>query len=482
MRNKQFNRRSFLRSASASAIAPLSQRVLLGGLGAGAAAMNARAADISGYRALVCVFLLGGLDNHDTLLPFDQSSYDRYAEIRAPLLDLYAQQAGGSSRDRARLLSLSPSNAGDFGGREFAFPEDFSGLRDLFDAGDAAIVANVGPLIEAVDRDSFEAESAVVPPRLFSHNDQQSTWQANSPEGAQFGWGGLFGDAALASGANPVSDFTSITSLGNELFLTGLNTAPYQVNPDGGASTIDLLENFRFLFLRGDTTAAEALLRDHFRAANDANTNLLARDLSNASQSAFDANESFNTAFESLTPLTTMFPTTFLGNQLRSIAQTIAIRGSLQADRQIFLAALGGFDTHSSQAQDLPGLQREVNDAIVAFNAAMQELGVSQDVTLFTASDFGRTLAINGDGTDHGWGGHHLVVGGAVNGGAIYGDIPPYDFNHSQDAGGGRLIPGISIEQYAAPLGRWFGLNDAEIGAALPGLATLPGPSPLAFV
>lgn len=458
-------RRSFLTGASALSAATLA------GLGSSLSAFQASAAETTGYKAMVCLFLLGGMDGHDTVLPYDQASYNRYAEIRSSLMGLYENIQGGSTRARNRLLALNPSNAADFGSRQFALPEELTGIKGLFDSGDAAIVGNVGPLIQPLTRQQFEAETAPQPKRLFSHNDQQSTWMSSQPEGAQFGWGGRFADAALASGANAGSrDFTTITSLGNELFLTGEDARPYQVGLDG-APEINALNFFANDNSVSDPNSIYSKLRDHFETADFSSTNLIDRDVSNAMRTALTTNESFNEAFESIQPFATPFPEHFLGQQLRAIANTIAIRDALLVNRQVFFVAIGGFDTHSNQANDLPGLQREIDSGVVAFYQAMQELGLGSDVTLFTASDFGRTLAINGDGTDHGWGSHHFVIGEAVQGGRIYGDIPPYDFGHDHDAGNGRLIPTTSVEQFAEPLGRWFGLNNSEIAAALPNLS-----------
>ena len=454
------NRRHFLQGAGGAAISAAS----LGGVTAALTGFQAHAADTSGYKALVCVFLLGGLDCHDTVLPYDQASYDNYASIRAPLLDLYAGQPGGSSRDRARLLPLTPDNAADFGGREFALPEEMTGIHGLFQSGDAAIVGNVGPLIFPLNRAEWEAESIETPKRLFSHNDQQSTWMSSQPEGASFGWGGLFADAVLGGVPGPGVPFTTITTLGNELFLTGDQATPYQVST-GGVAGIDVLN-----FFQGNQPTYQAL-RDHFGAVNHADMSLIESDIAAAIGNSLTTNETYNTAIENAVPLMATFPQNFLGTQLRTIAEAISVRNILNVNRQVFFAAIGGFDTHSAQASDLPGLQQEIDGAVVAFQQAMVDLGLENDVTLFTASDFGRTLAINGDGTDHGWGAHHFVVGGAVAGRTIYGDIPEAAFDHGQDAGGGRLIPTTSVEQFAEPLGRWFGLNDSEINAALPNLS-----------
>jgi len=465
-------RRTFLTGASALSCATLT------GLGSSLAAFRASAAETSGYKAIVCLFFLGGMDSHDTLLPYDQASYDRYANIRAPLLNLYDNMQGGSTRARDRLLPLNPSNAASFGTRQFALPEELSGIKSLFDNGNAAIVGNVGPLLQPLTRTQFLNQTAPQPKRLFSHNDQQSTWMSSKPEGAQFGWGGQFADAALNAGANSGSSaFTTITSLGNELFLTGSLARPYQIGLNG-APEIDALNFFAGNQGTPQGDAIYQMLRDHFEAMNFSSSNLIDRDIASAMRQALTTNELFNEAFASIQPYSTSFPTSFLGQQLQAVANTIAIRDALLVNRQVFFAAIGGFDTHSNQVADLPALQRQIDEGVVAFYQAMQEIGLASDVTLFTASDFGRTLAINGDGTDHGWGSHHFVIGDAVQGGAIYGDVPPFDFGHDQDAGSGRLIPTTSVEQFAEPLGRWFGLNDGEIAAALPNLGNFsPGPA-----
>jgi len=468
-------RRDFLSGAGAISTATLA------GLGSTLAAFEANAAQTGGYKALVCVFLAGGLDNFDTLLPYDQPSYDRLADIRSSLFSVYESLAGGSTRVRNRLLPLNPVNAADFGSRQFALPEELSGIKSLFDAGDAAIVGNVGPLIEPLTRTQYENQTAVQPKRLFSHNDQASTWVSSAPEGAQVGWGGRFADAALASGANIGSqDFTSLTTSTNSLFLTGTDALPYQLGISGAPvpGALDDLEGGR------GTSAGEQRfqdLRNHLQALQFNSPNLIERDVAQRMRSSLVTNETFNTALQTLQPFATSFGGSFLGMNLQAVANAIAIRSALSVSRQVFFVGFSDFDTHSNQVQDLPGLQQNMDEAIVAFYQAMNELGLSNDVTLFTASDFGRTLSVNGDGTDHGWGGHHFVIGGGVQGNRIYGEIPPYDFGHDFDAGNGRLIPTTSVEQYAEPLGRWFGLNDAELAASLPNLANFSAPS-LTFI
>ncbi|MGB1139831.1 MAG: DUF1501 domain-containing protein [Halioglobus sp.] len=455
------NRRQFLQGTLAMPLM-LGGGSLLGSL----AGFNAQAADTSGYRALVCVFLFGGMDCHDTVLPFDQASYDDYADIRRELLQNYAALPGGSSRTRSALLPLEPAG-NNFGGRQFALPPQMSALHSLFKQGRAAVVGNVGPLVEPVNRNAFLANSADTPARLFSHNDQQSTWMSFAPEGAQFGWGGRFGDAVRA--ANAESVFSQVSLSGNAIFLTGDSVSPYQISP-AGVPAIRLIDAAPPQFA--------SLFRDHFASAGSNRSNLFERDFIDISRVTLDANEILDAALRSGSGLSTPFPGSGLGQQLRTVAETIAVRNELGAKRQVFFVAAGGFDTHSNQANDLPGLQQAISDAIGAFYQATEELGVANDVTTFTAADFGRTLTVNGDGTDHGWGGHHFVVGGAVRGGDIYGDIPVSQLGHDQDAGNGRLIPTTSVEQFAAPLGRWFGLNGQELNEALPGLSAFAGSTP----
>ena len=453
------NRRLFLKTAGAAAITSAS---VLGR----PISFNAHAANTSGYKALVCVFLLGGLDNHDVLLPYDQASYTSFAGARQSLLNRQ-----GSARQRTSLLQIAPTEAGILGGRQVALPPEMPQMKALFDQGRAAIVANVGPLIEPTSRTTFESGAARVPPRLFSHNDQQATWQASAPEGAQFGWGGLFADAVLGSGANTGSpEFTTIASTEVGPFLTGRTARAYNVDV-GGAATLDALEDLRASDLPSEERRILEGLQQQLRADNFRGNHILERDFANAVNGGFRSNSTYDQARRNGSGLSTSFPGTPLGQQLRSVAETIAVRGQLSVSRQIFYVGIGGFDTHSNQAGSLPALLGQIDGGIAAFYAAMQELGVGNDVTLFTASDFGRTLAVNGDGTDHGWGGHSFVVGGSVRGKQIYGSVPDFSIGHDADSGGGRLIPSVSVEQFAAPLGRWFGLTESELATALPNLA-----------
>lgn len=462
------NRRDFIKALGAGALATTALTAL-------PSIFTAHAADTSGYKALVCVFLFGGLDCHDLILPYDQASYSQFAGLRSSLL---AQQ--GAARERASLLPLSPATDSVLQGRQVALPPEMPQLEGLFRQGKAAIVGNVGPLVEPVNRASFESGAVRLPPRLFSHNDQQAVWQANRPEGAQYGWGGLFADAVLASGANAsLPQFTTITTEEVGPFLTGRNAVPYRVST-AGAARVDFLEDY-YEGVSGERAELLEAVRDQLSARSYRGTHLLERDMAAAFSGGLETNEAYDAARQQGVALPTSFPATPLGAQLRAVAETIHVRDRLFASRQVFFVGLGGFDTHSGQAQNLPKLLSQIDGALVAFQAAMETLGLTRDVTLFTASDFGRTLAVNGDGTDHGWGGHQIVLGGAVKGGELYGALPPPTLGHEADSGGGRLIPSVAVDSYAAQLGRWFGLGAAELSAALPGLGNFD-PLPNSFI
>lgn len=452
----KMNRRQFLKNSGVLATA--GSVTSLGALSSTLASFSAMAAPQDDYKALVCVFLHGGMDNHDTVLPYDQASYDSYASIRSSLISQYK---GG--RDRNKLLPLSPDNAAMFGNRAFALPPELPGISNLFQQGNGAIIANVGPLINPATKTQFEQESVPLPSRLFSHNDQQATWLSSSPEGAVYGWGGAFADAAIKGGYNTKSEFSVITTGGNDLFLTGKQAIPYQINA-GKPQQINAL---------GDADENQALynaLQGHFSAANFNESNLAQKDMASALAKSSATNSSYNQALAGITPLTTQFQDNYLAEQLKGVARTIAVKEGLGVKRQVFIVSMGGFDTHSEQAKNLPQLHAALDSAITAFYTSMQEQNLSDKVTLFTASDFGRTLSANSDGTDHGWGGHHFIIGDAVKGRNIYGTMPPSELGHAQDAGNGRLIPTTSIEQMAEPLGRWFGLSDDELAQALPNL------------
>ncbi|MEO0713802.1 MAG: DUF1501 domain-containing protein [Pseudomonadota bacterium] len=425
-------------------------------------AQKAHAASTIGYKALVCLFFQGGLDHADVLIPYDQNSYDTFAGYRPGIIN-----AHGTRRRRDALLEI---DTGFADGRQFAVPPELAGIKTLYDNGEAAILAGVGPLIEPVTREDMEAARVALPPRLHSHNDQQSTWQTFRTEGARFGWGGRFADAMLRAdpGADPL--YAAMTTGLLDVFLSGEVARQFRVAP-GGPDTVKFLgRTGSFGTTQGDDEARD-VLRTYLQRTKTSSDNLYMRDIVSAQGRAIPNTERFKSALSNGLGLSTVFPNTGLGRQLYAIAETISIQSVLGNSRQVFYARMGGFDTHASQAANLPALQIEISDAVLAFRQAMFELGRWSDTTLFTMSDFGRTVVENGSGTDHGWGGHHVIAGGSVRGGQVYGRLPDSDVaSSSYTPFRGRMIPTVSVDQYAATLGQWFGLDDSELDAILPNI------------
>lgn len=460
-------RRNFLKSTGALAL----------GAGAGFAfdlsRLNAFAADTGGYKALVCVYLTGGMDCHDTIIPFDVSSYNQHADIRRTLFDLYETNEGGSTRTHDQLQQLNLSNASDFSGRQFAMPPELGPLRELFNQGDCAVVSNVGPLVEPLTRQQFQQGTVPTPPRLFSHNDQNSVWLSSRPEGSLHGWGGRFADIMQAAQANSNTTFTAVSIANSTVFLSGELAAEVQVAPSGPQEIRGVGANSRIY----GSTGLSDLFEDQLRVSGEPVANLIQRDVNNVVNQSIDANRFLRDAFNQSTPPVTVFPDTELGDQFSVVARMIALRETLGVRRQVFFirhGRSGGYDNHNAQHTSIPGLHDELARSMRAFYDATVELGVASNVTSFTASDFGRTLTTSSNGgTQHGWGGHHLVMGGAVNGSRIIGDLPEPALGHNLDTGSaGRLIPTTSVDQYAATLGRWFGLSASELNDALPGLSS----------
>ena len=445
---------------------PLSRRRVLGGAvsAGGAVAMagalsgfNAFAADTSDYKALVCLFFLGGLDCHDAIIPFDTASYNTWSNGRSALVGRYS---GANSRARSNILQMKGTNDG----RQFAMAPELNPLHQLYQQGHVAVAANVGPLIEPANRQQVQAKSVRVPPRIASHNDQQSIWMSSRPEGAQEGWGGRFADIQNAAGANSDTSFAAIGVDGINVFVSGRETLPLFVGQNGAPD------------LRGTSGSSygsgrvPGLVKNHYRDAGATRRNLFARDYMGKTDRAFRLNDRIRGVFGNASTGNVSFPDTALGRKLQTVLKLISQRGELGARRQVFFVQMGGFDTHSGQSGTLPRLQAEIAGAMAAFYAGTEALGIQNNVTTFTGSDFGRTLTSNGDGTDHGWGGHHFVMGGAVSGGRIVGRMPDSGTGHDQDRGQGRLIPTMAVDQYAASLGRWFGLSEGELADVLPGL------------
>ncbi|MGB6228782.1 MAG: DUF1501 domain-containing protein, partial [Litorimonas sp.] len=302
----------------------------------------------------------------------------------------------------------------------------------------------------------------------FSHNDQQSTWMSLGTEGTQTGWGGMFADCTRSSASSP--RFAAISASSMDVFLSGERTRPFRMPKKTGELDLKpLTAKWRTSGGHGD--AARAKMEAYFLSRASGGGNPFAADVQNARADGIQSQSDFVAAFEGRSLLFTPFPDTKIGAQMQSIANAIHLQSAFGNARQIFYATLGGFDTHDTQAARMPTLLGELSEAVGAFKAAMDEASRWNDVAVFTMSDFGRTLTDNGDGTDHGWGGHHFVLGGGVRGNRLFGDLPELDpASERFTADRPRLIPDVSVEQYAATLGRWFGLEDGDLDEVLPNL------------
>jgi uncharacterized protein (DUF1501 family) len=437
------SRREFLRRASA-----------LGSLGAAApwalnmAAVASASAQTAGddYRALVCVFLLGGNDNHNTVVPYDTATYNQYAGIR-----------GDIALARADLAAtvLAPANAWT-DGRQMALHPQLLPLKTLFDQGRLSVAMNVGPLLgEGLTLARYKSGLGR-PPKLFSHNDQQSVWQSSLPEGASSGWGGRMADVMAASNG-PGALFTSISASGNAVFMSGKNVVQYQVS---GSGAVPMNAVF------GSAASTEAVKR----ALQQSSSHLFEEEHAAIARRSIGNEIKVKAALANV-PQPDFSDSGPLATQLKIVARLIAARQSLGVKRQVFFVSLGGFDTHSDQAERQPLLLGAVGSALRDFQAAMAAMGMEDSVTTFTGSDFGRTLANNGEGSDHGWGAHHFVMGGAVKPRSWFGKLPRMSVGESDDnVGGGRLLPAIGVDQYGATLASWMGVPDNQMATVFPNI------------
>lgn len=497
------NRRQFLRRSICAALGGVSAFSALGNLRliAAAAAASPRAS-FGDYKALVCIFLGGGNDAFNTLAPHDAAHYASYTATRQGLAlaqsDLLANALtplplggglpGGPPSDGG-AYGMHPSLGQVTGGN--------AGLRGLFNSGKLAVVANVGTLIQPTTQTQYQNDLVPKPPQLYSHDDQSNQWQTARPDDANAdGWGGRVADMLYSANAGALP--MSITLAGSNRFQRGSIVNQYALDSWNAAAEAaggvddngDPIPFFSVpgMSFRGDGPDSWLLPDDPGRlAAYDAlraagtQANVLERAYADTSNRAITNAALLNAALNGVR-LSTPFPDTDLGNQLAAIALMIKVRASLGMSRQVFYASVGGYDSHSTQLIDHAANLQELSQAIAAFHAATVELGVEDGVTTFTASDFGRSLAVNGSGTDHGWGGHHFVVGGAVRGGRFYGAMPslaPYDEDHPgtsnpDDTGYGAIIPTTAIDQYVATLAAWYGVSAGGIADLLPNLGNFP--------
>jgi uncharacterized protein (DUF1501 family) len=440
----RITRRSFMRvSAGAGSLAWAGSFSRFG-------LLNAVTPATTDYRALVCIFLFGGNDSNNLIVPMDTTRFDQYTNLRKALA------LGGTALKQVQAVD----------GSVYGFHPNATGLQTLFQSQKLAIVANVGSLLQPLTRAQYLANQSMAPANLFSHSDQQMQWQTSIARGvSSTGWGGRLADQMASlnpSGGLP----TFISVAGNSLLGTGTQQQPYAITPGGN------------LGLSGFNTTAPSVARmtslQELLTLDTGAT--LIQEASQITSNALNDGALLSKALSGAPALTTTFPTgNSLASQLQQVAKLIQVRQQLGMQRQIFFCSLGGFDTHTAQLNDQGNLLLQVSDAMAAFFAATQELGVDNNVVTFTESDFSRTFQPNTNGgTDHAWGSHQLVMGSAVHGQQIVGSFPEFSLGGPNDAGNGRWIPQFAIDQYGATLAKWFGAVSSQLGNVFPNLGAFP--------
>ncbi|MBU3738513.1 MAG: DUF1501 domain-containing protein [Rhodoferax sp.] len=462
-------RRAFLKRSSQLAIAGVGLPTALNLAAIGEAA----AFGATDYKALICVYMAGGSDYANTVVTYDNASYDLYSAVREGGPE---RTAGGIALARNALTPtlLTPTDPLP-AGRQYALHPKMTGMASLFHAGKAAVLLNVGPLVVPLTRKDFSNSNLILyprPPKLQSHNDQTSIWLSSHPEGSALGWGGSLADLALSANSNAM--FTCMSVSGNAVFLSGQEAFPLRVGTAGLAYSSNLTAGTMY----GSSavkTAYDAIIR---QSSVHPFENEYNRVTIRSLEAKAKVDEALTKAPDSGTAYA-QFPVSgnSLANQLKLVARLIASRDVLGVNRQVFyVQASGGYDLHDNLIVQQSSNLDQLSVGISAFQNAMNALGVADKVTLFTASEFGRTLTSNGDGSDHGWGNHHFVVGGAVRGRKIYGRPPPVSITNSGAAddqwhiGSGSLLPSTSVDQMAATLATWFGVPTADLALVMPNI------------
>lgn len=443
-----YSRRRFLGEASCSAIGTTSLLSTLLSLRLTGSMAAAETSEPGDYKALVCIFLAGGNDSFNMLAPVDELGHAEYAQARG---EIALPQTAFTPFENSLP---SPD------GRTLGLQSGMSQVHDLYHAGKAAVVANVGTLLEPTTVAAINQGSADLPLGLFSHSDQQLAWQSATPENraALTGWGGRMADLLNElNGESQVSMNVSIA--GTNLFQSGATTIPLSRS----ILSVPQLTSFSAGVFLNRRRAIESMVDAEYR-------NIFDRAIAGTKKQAIAAGEEYRSALVASPEVTSDFsPENPLAQQLKAVAETIAARESLNKRRQTFFVEVGGWDQHAT-LESHPKMLADLSTAISEFQAAMSELGTGDQVTLFTASDFGRTLSPNGTGTDHAWGGNHLVVGGAVNGGQVYGQYPELSLGSLLDTGRGRIVPTTSVDEYIADLALWMGVPSTELLQVLPNL------------
>ncbi|MEE9322716.1 MAG: DUF1501 domain-containing protein [Granulosicoccus sp.] len=447
---KTLNRRNFLKQNLALA------GCMASGFNMFSGAQSAQAATLNGYKALVCVYLEGGNDSFNMFVPSSASEHADYATARQFI-----------AIPREQLLPVSPGSYSD--GASYGFHPSMVRSRDLFDQGVMALVANVGTLIHPITQEQYVSRALEIPAQLFSHKDQADLWMAgNASNGTGQGWAGRLVDQIYTNPVIAPRPSPNISIAGNNLWQTGSGIRAFEMSSGGIAQPY-------LPWHDGPSRLSDAYAALY--QTSQSSNHMFVSEHAHVQERGVEYANLINNALATAPDFDQPFGDGGLQSQLEMVARLIAVRNGLEAgvQRQVFFVQLGGWDTHSRQVDPAvetnhTTLLAQLDHSLHAFNAALEQLGMQDQVTTFTATEFGRSLTPNGTGTDHGWGGHNLVMGGAVNGNDIYGSMPQLSFDSIDAIDNNRIIPTSSVDQYGATLARWFGLNNTELARVFPNL------------
>jgi len=465
--NNGMSRRKFLGTASCAALGSttmLSSILNMSVLNSLAGMSQPAYKEDNTYKALICVLLAGGNDSFNMLVPRNGTHYTDYATTRSNL-------AIGQN-------DLLPINFTDTNGKQFGIHPSMPEVQSLFNSNKLAFVSNVGTLVEPTTMTQYQNGGVSVPLGLFSHSDQIQQWQTSIPQNrSAIGWGGRIADILHAGNGNQNISM-NITLSGTNVFQIGNNVTEYAIRASAGGSVgINVYDSTNPVdqFLKA---GVESLLNQQY---NDIFRSTYANKIKN-SQSY---HEQFNLALAGAPTLNTTFSPSYMSKNMELIAKTIAVRNTLNVNRQTFFVTYGGWDHHDNLIDNQIDMLGVLSTAISELESALQELGVFNDVTTFTISDFGRSLTSNGNGSDHAWGGNTMVLGGAVNGGQVYGTYPSLAYGGPNDVGGGILLPTTSADEYFAELSEWFGISATDLPYILPNIGNFYSPGsggPIGFM
>ena len=448
---RKISRRRFIQEANCAAVGTISLFSSLLSLRLTAGAVSATSA-FPDYKALVCLFLNGGNDSFNMLVPRQADAHREYVTARGGLYT-EAADSGGIALPVSELLPIE-STRQPFA--EFGIHPDLPFLQKLYNEGNAAFVANVGTLVEPTSLSQYRNRSVRLPAGLFSHSDEQVHWQTLVPQvrgTGPKGWAGRMAERMAQANQNSAIAM-NISLSGNNVLQTGYGSIPY-ITDFTGAVSLNCDDGDPFTH-----TAVDSLLSQHYQ-------NLYQQTLSQSTRNAIEASMAFKSAVDPV-QTSVRFPNNATANRLAMIARIMRARSGLGMERQIFFISRGGWDHHSDMIARQSSLFGEINEALEAFWTELGAMGLQDKVVLYTASDFARTLSSNGSGSDHAWGGNHFIVSGAAQGGQIFGQYPSLLGGSDYDIGRGRVLPTTSVDAYTAELASWFGVPPEELSTIIP--------------